>query len=124
MAHVMGAAAQRGGDYLLTDWLQHANSATLMNVSVGSGNAIGTFTETGGWIKGIDITPINTPILTLRDGASTLAVFASGALGGQRFQACFFRASAEITIHKPNGTAEAGISLLVATSAKDMANAF
>ena len=121
MAHIMGAAIRPGMDSMCLDWLQHANTGSMHTVALGSGGVIGTFDVGGGFLKGIMTTTYNTPVLAIRDNAATIVSFASGAIGGQIFQPCFYEYKNTLTVQKVTGTAET-LYLFITTSAKGLAN--
>jgi len=122
MAHIMGKSIRAGLQPLVLDWLQHTNGGSMRTVALGSGAAVGTFSLTAGYLKAILMTTPNTPDFIIRDGVATIVTFASGAVGAQLFQPCWYEYSSPLTIVKSLGTAETWY-LLCATSAKDPSNA-
>lgn len=125
MAHIMGAQLRNPGQPpLIRDYLRFVNSATMKFQTIGSGAVIATINTGECYVKALDFSVYNTPAFILRDGAGTLVSFASGAVGGQRFQPCWYHCKAALTLSKASGTAETGNwGVLVATSAWDDPNA-
>lgn len=109
-----------GMNPLQREWFQYANGGSMRTVALASGAVVGTFDTVAGYCKGILMSTPNTPIFAIRDGASTVAQFASGAVGAQLFEACWFEYKNALNIVKLTGTAETWY-LLCSTSAKDIA---
>ena len=124
MAHLMGAQFSNTGlGPNERDWLRHTNSASLTMSAIGSGVAVATLSAANGCVKALDFSIYNTPAFILRDGAgATLAAFASGAVGAQRFQPVWLPYKGILTIAKASGTAESTWGVLYATSQVDLGN--
>jgi hypothetical protein len=117
MPHLHGAQFSKTGmGPLERDYMRMMNSATLKFEAVGSGVDAATVQTGGGNVRGLDFGGVfNTPTVILRDNAATLISFASGAVGGQRFQPTWIPFSNTLTICKASGTAEAAWGVLTST---------
>jgi hypothetical protein len=117
MPHLHGAQYSKTGvGPVERTYFRLMNSGSLKFESVGSGVDEATVMTGGGNVRGLDLGGVfNTPAFCLRDNAATLISFASGAVGGQRFQPTWLPFSNTLTICKASGTAEAAWGVLTAT---------